>query len=51
MAEKQSKSGIGGKREGAGRKTGVPNKATKESRELVKKILDSNLPSIQKWLS
>ena len=51
MAEKQSKSGIGGKREGAGRKTGVPNKATKESRELVKKILDSNLTSIQKWLS
>jgi hypothetical protein len=50
MTEKQSKSGIGGKREGAGRKAGVPNKATAEARELVKMILDSNLPNIQEWI-
>jgi hypothetical protein len=50
MAEKQSNSGIGGKREGAGRKPGVPNKATKEAREAVQAILDSNLPFIQSWI-
>lgn len=50
MAEKQSKSGVGGKREGAGRKPGVPNKATQEARELVKRILDNNLPNIESWI-
>jgi len=49
MAEKQSKSGIGGKREGAGRKPGVPNKATTEAREAIKALLDANLPFIQSW--
>ena len=34
----------------AGRKPGVPNKATQEAREAVKAILDSNLPFIQTWL-
>ena len=33
-----------------GRKPGVPNKATKEARETVKAILDSNLPFIQSWI-
>jgi hypothetical protein len=50
MAEKQSNSGLGGKREGAGRKPGVPNKATQEAREAVKAILDSNLPYLQAWI-
>ena len=34
----------------AGRKPGVPNKATQEAREAVKAILDSNLPFIQFWI-
>jgi len=34
----------------AGRKPGVPNKATQEAREVVKAILDSNLPYIQSWI-
>lgn len=34
----------------AGRKPGVPNKATQEAREAVKAILDSNLPFIQSWI-
>jgi hypothetical protein len=50
MAEKQSNSGIGGKREGAGRKPGVPNKATTQAREAVKALLDANLPYLQTWI-
>ena len=34
----------------AGRKAGVPNKATTEAREAVKALLDANLPFIQSWL-
>jgi hypothetical protein len=34
----------------AGRKPGVPNKATQEAREAVKAILDNNLPFIQSWI-
>lgn len=34
----------------AGRPKGIPNKVTQEARELVKQILDSNLPNIQSWL-
>ena len=34
----------------AGRKAGIPNKATTEAREAVKAILDSNLPFIQSWI-
>jgi len=33
-----------------GRPKGTPNKATQEARELVKDILDANLPKIQSWL-
>ena len=33
-----------------GRVAGVPNKATKEAREAVQAILDSNLPFIQSWI-
>lgn len=34
----------------AGRKAGVPNKATTEAREAIKALLDSNLPYIQLWI-
>jgi hypothetical protein len=33
-----------------GRPKGIPNKVTQEARELVKNILDANLPKIQEWL-
>jgi hypothetical protein len=50
MAEKQSTKTKGGVRENSGRPKGVPNKVTTEARELVKNILDANLPNIQSWL-
>ena len=34
----------------AGRKPGVPNKATTEAREAIKALLDANLPFIQSWI-
>ena len=34
----------------AGRKAGIPNKATTEAREAIKALLDSNLPYIQSWI-
>ena len=49
MANKVSKS-VDGNLNRAGRKAGVPNKATQEAREAVKAILDSNLPFIQSWI-
>jgi hypothetical protein len=33
-----------------GRAVGTPNKVTQEAREMVKAILDSNLPYIQSWI-
>ena len=50
MAEKQSINIKGGAREGAGRPKGVPNKATTEAREVIKTLLDNNMPYIQSWL-
>jgi len=50
MTEKQSTKTKGGVRENSGRPKGVPNKVTTEARELVKNILDANLPKIQEWL-
>jgi hypothetical protein len=38
------------RKKNGGRKAGVPNKVTQEARELVKNILDANLPKIQEWL-
>ena len=49
MDKKLSKS-VEGNLNRAGRKAGVPNKATTEAREAVKAILDSNLPFIQSWI-
>ena len=49
MDKKLSKS-VEGNLNRAGRKAGIPNKATTEAREAVKAILDSNLPFIQSWI-
>lgn len=40
----------GGKRPGAGRPKGSPNKATKQIREAVAKIVDDNTENLQKWM-
>ena len=48
MTEKVSKS-VGNLNRN-GRPKGLPNKVTTEARELVKNILDANLPKIQEWL-
>ena len=48
MTEKVSKSVDNLNRNG--RPKGIPNKVTQEARELVKNILDANLPKIQSWL-
>jgi hypothetical protein len=40
----------GGKREGAGRKEGVPNKITAQQKEMITAILDNELPFISEVL-
>ena len=50
MAEKQSKSGVGGKREGAGRKPGIPNKVTTRAKEAFADLLENNADKLQSWL-
>ena len=49
MDNKLSKS-VEGNLNRAGRKPGVPNKATTEAREAIKALLDANLPYLQTWL-
>lgn len=49
MAEKQTQ-GIGKGTPGPGRKKGVPNKATTEFRETVRKVLEDNSENVGKWL-
>ena len=51
MAEKQSKSGIGGKRENAGRKPGVPNKATGEVKAAIAAFTSANVDKLDEWLN
>ena len=40
----------GGKRKGAGRPKGSPNKATKKVRDAVASIVDDNIPKVQGWI-
>ena len=48
--EKQSTSIKGGKRDGAGRPSGVPNKSTTAARYAIAKFVDGNADKIQDWL-
>lgn len=40
----------GGKRQGAGRKPGIPNRATTHAREAIAHFVDRNSPRLQGWL-
>jgi len=51
MAEKQSKSGVGGKREGAGRKAGVPNKVTGDVKAAIAAFTSANVDKLDMWLN
>lgn len=53
MSEKQSeqKRRIGDGLPGPGRKKGIPNKATTEFRETVRKLLEDNADNVAFWLS
>jgi hypothetical protein len=50
MEEKQSKPIKGGKREGAGRPAGIPNKSTTLAREAIARFVDGNSHKLQEWL-
>ena len=41
----------GGKRPGAGRKPGVPNKATAEARETIRLLVEGNVERLQGWIN
>src|SRR5579884_2502380 len=41
----------GGKRPGAGRPKGSPNKITREARELIKLVVEENLPRMREWFA
>ena len=51
MTEKQSKSIKGGKREGAGRPAGVPNKATADVKEAIAAFTSANVSKLDEWLN
>jgi hypothetical protein len=51
MAEKQSKSIKGGKREGSGRPKGVPNKATADVKLAIAAFTSANVDKLDEWLN
>jgi len=51
MTEKQSKSIKGGKREGAGRPAGVPNKATADVKAAIAAFTSANVDKLDEWLN
>jgi len=51
MAEKESKSIKGGKREGAGRKSGVPNKVTGDVKAAIAAFTSANVDKLDEWLN
>jgi hypothetical protein len=51
MAEKQSKPIKGGKRDGAGRPAGVPNKATGEVKAAIAAFTSANVDKLDEWLN
>ena len=51
MTEKLSKSIKGGKREGAGRKAGVPNKATADVKLAIAAFTSANVEKLDEWLN
>ena len=51
MAEKQSNSIKGGKRDGAGRPAGVPNKATSEVKAAIAAFTSANVDKLDEWLN
>jgi hypothetical protein len=51
MVEKKSKPIKGGKREGAGRPAGVPNKATTEVKEAIAAFTSANVDKLDEWLN
>jgi len=51
MADKQSKSIKGGKREGAGRPAGVPNKATADVKQAIAAFTSANVDKLDEWLN
>jgi len=51
MAEKQSKSIKGGKREGAGRRAGVPNKVTGDVKQAIAAFTSANVDKLDEWLN
>ena len=51
MAEKQSKFIKGGKREGAGRPAGVPNKATGDVKAAIAAFTSANVDKLDEWLN
>lgn len=51
MVEKQSKSIKGGRREGAGRPSGVPNKVTMEVKQAIAAFTSNNAEKLDQWLN
>ena len=51
MDEKQSKSIKGGKRLGAGRKAGVPNKITGDVKAAIAAFTSANVDKLDEWLN